>query len=96
MAEAIVSIVIGRLTDLLMEEAHLLHGLRDEIEQVVTKLRWMKTFLHDADTRTDEQRVKVLVAQIRDLVYDAENVGESFLLTLRLLKDTEHREDSKT
>ncbi|XP_074358888.1 putative disease resistance protein At1g50180 [Apium graveolens] len=80
MAEAIVSMVVGRLTDLLNEEAHLLQGVRAEIEQVVDKLKWMKTFLHGADSRIDEQRVRVLVAEVRDLVYDAENVVESFLL----------------
>lgn len=49
MAEAIVSIVVGRLTDLLSEESQLLHGLKREIE-----LR----LLIDADSRVSEYNVR--------------------------------------
>lgn len=36
MSEAIVSMVVGRITDLLSIEAQLLHGVKDEIQEVVT------------------------------------------------------------
>ncbi|KAL1825714.1 hypothetical protein ACET3Z_012492 [Daucus carota] len=80
MAEAVVSIVVARLTDLLIEESVGLHGLKDEIQQVVRKLELMKTFLRDADSRTSEYQVRTLVADIRALAYDAEHVVESFIV----------------
>ncbi|XP_063938548.1 putative disease resistance protein At1g50180 isoform X2 [Daucus carota subsp. sativus] len=81
MAEAIVLMVVGRLTDLLTEEAQFLNVVRDEIQQVVTELMRMKAFLRDADSRISEERVGNLLAQVRDLVYDAEDVVETFLLS---------------
>ena len=48
MAEAIVSIVVGSLTDLLIEKALILHEVRDKIEVAVAGLMRMKTFLPDA------------------------------------------------
>lgn len=80
MTEAIVSVIVGRLTDLMIEEANLLYEVRDDIELVVTELRRMMTFLSDADSRIHEERVGILIAQVRDLVYDAEDVAETFLL----------------
>ncbi|KAL1825712.1 hypothetical protein ACET3Z_012490 [Daucus carota] len=80
MAEAVVSIVVARLTDLLNEEPVALHALKDEIQQVVSKLKLMKTFLKDADSRISEDQVRTLVADIRALAYDAEHVVESFIV----------------
>ncbi|XP_063942483.1 protein RECOGNITION OF PERONOSPORA PARASITICA 7 isoform X1 [Daucus carota subsp. sativus] len=80
MAEAVVSIVVGRLTDLLTEEAQFLRGLRDEIQQAVNELVRMKTFLRDADSRIDEEKIRILLAEVRELAYDAEHVVETFLL----------------
>ncbi|KAL1825750.1 hypothetical protein ACET3Z_012528 [Daucus carota] len=80
MAEVVVSIVVARLTDLLIEEPVALHGLKDEIQEVVIKLKLMKTFLRDADSRITEYKVRTLVADIRALAYDAEHVVESFVV----------------
>ncbi|KAL1825749.1 hypothetical protein ACET3Z_012527 [Daucus carota] len=80
MAEAVVSIVVARLTDLLIQEPVALHGLKDEIQQVVTKLKLMNTFLRDADSRITEYEVRTLVADIRAVAYDAEHVVESFIV----------------
>ncbi|XP_017235075.2 protein RECOGNITION OF PERONOSPORA PARASITICA 7 [Daucus carota subsp. sativus] len=80
MAEATVSIVAGRLSDLLTEEGQLLHGVKAEIEQVVTELMRMKTFLADADSRLDEERICILLQEVRELAYDAEHVVETFLV----------------
>ncbi|XP_074357429.1 putative disease resistance protein At1g50180 isoform X3 [Apium graveolens] len=80
MAEAIMSIVVGRLTDLLSEDAQLLQGVKDEIEQVVTELMRMRTFLPDADSRLHDQNIRILLADVRDLAYDAEHAVESLLV----------------
>lgn len=84
MAEAIVSNTVQRLTDLLIEETHLLDGVRDEIEQVVTELRRMKTFLKEAHLRINEDEIRSLVADVRELAYGTEHVVESFLVTKAL------------
>nr|XP_017233048.1 PREDICTED: probable disease resistance protein At1g58602 [Daucus carota subsp. sativus] len=80
MAEAIVSIVVGRLVDLLIEKAQILHEVRDEIQRVVTELMRMKTFLPDADSRIDVERISILLRDVRELAYDAEHAVESFVI----------------
>ncbi|XP_074356799.1 putative disease resistance protein At1g50180 [Apium graveolens] len=80
MAEAIVSIVVGRLTDSLSEDAQLLHAVQDEIQELVAELMRMKTFLPDADSRIDEEKTRILLADVRELAYDAEHIVETFLV----------------
>ncbi|WOG86185.1 hypothetical protein DCAR_0205386 [Daucus carota subsp. sativus] len=80
MAEAILSMVLGRITDLLKEEPLLLQQVKDEIQQVVTELMRIKTFLPDADSRIDEDKIRILLAEVLDLAYSAEHVVESFLV----------------
>ncbi|XP_074356792.1 putative disease resistance protein RXW24L [Apium graveolens] len=114
MAEAIVSMVVGRITDLLIEEPQLLHQVRDEIQLVVTELtRYQDEMIGgkekkskrsmreeeiggkneglllakglsskgtDADSRNNEEKVRVLLAEVRELAYDAEHVVERFLV----------------
>lgn len=96
MDEAIVSTVVGKLSDLLIEEAEILNGvLGDEIEQVVTKLKWMQTFLRDADSKITEHKIRVLVAEIRDVAYEAEHV-ESFLVKTLTTEETKENMQSRT
>ncbi|KAL8127746.1 hypothetical protein AgCh_014611 [Apium graveolens] len=80
MAEAIVSIVVGRLTDLLSEEAQVLHGVQDEIQELVTELVRIKAFLPDANSRLHDQNIRILLADVRELAYDAEHVVETYLV----------------
>ncbi|XP_074358102.1 putative disease resistance protein At1g59620 [Apium graveolens] len=80
MAESIVSIVVGRITDLLSEEAQVLHGVHDEIQELVTQLMRIKTFLPDADSRLHDQNIRILLADVRELAYDAEHVVETYLV----------------
>ncbi|XP_063942557.1 probable disease resistance protein At1g59620 [Daucus carota subsp. sativus] len=80
MAEAIVSIVVGRLTDLLIEKALILQEVRDEIEVAVAGLVRIKTFLPDADSRMDVERIHILLRDVRDLAYEAEHAVESFVI----------------
>ncbi|XP_074358103.1 putative disease resistance protein At1g59620 [Apium graveolens] len=79
MAEAIVSNVVGRLTDL-SEEAQVLHGVQVEIQELVTELKRMRTFLPDADSRLHDQNIRILLADVRELAYDAEHVVETYLV----------------
>uniref|UniRef100_A0A166CNT0 NB-ARC domain-containing protein n=1 Tax=Daucus carota subsp. sativus TaxID=79200 RepID=A0A166CNT0_DAUCS len=80
MAEAIVSIVVGRLADLLVEKPQTLYEVRDEIQLAVTELTRIKTFLPDADSRMDVERIRILLRDVRELAYDAEHVVETFVI----------------
>ncbi|EOY18003.1 Disease resistance protein RPP8 [Theobroma cacao] len=81
MAEAIVSLAIERISDLLIHEAVFLHGVREEVEGLKAELQRMKSSLIDADRKQDQDELTcTLVSQIRDLAYEAEDVIDDFIL----------------
>lgn len=81
MADAVISVAVERIADLLIQEAVFLHGVRGELERLQAELKRMKCFLKDADRHHHEdERVRNWVAEIRDLAYDSEDVIDTFLL----------------
>ncbi|WRX12652.1 Rx [Theobroma cacao] len=81
MADAIVSLAIERISDLLIHEAVFLRGVREEVEGLKAQLERMKSSLEDADSRQDQNKLnRTLVRQIRDLAYEAEDVIDDFIL----------------
>ncbi|XP_068333662.1 putative disease resistance protein At1g50180 [Pyrus communis] len=81
MAEAVVSFVVERLGDLIIQEAKLLHGVSDQVEAARRELQVVRGFLKDADVRQrDDETVHILVAEIRNAAYDLEDVIEIFVL----------------
>nr|POE70263.1 putative disease resistance protein [Quercus suber] len=81
MAEAIVSGVVQRLGNLLIQESNFLSGVSDQVEQLQTELKLMQCLLKDADARQDESHfVRQLVAEIRDLAYDADDIIATYAL----------------
>ncbi|KAF2318926.1 hypothetical protein GH714_011825 [Hevea brasiliensis] len=81
MAEAVVSVAVQKISDLLIQESVFLHGVRDEVQRLQSELKRMQCFLKDADRHQDQDdRVRNWVAEIRDLTYDAEDVIDTFLL----------------
>ncbi|KAM7462464.1 hypothetical protein LguiA_030585 [Lonicera macranthoides] len=87
MAEAVVSFVLERLGDFLIEETKLIHGVGGKAQEIYDELRWMKAFLRDADAKqNEEQRIREWVADVRTLAYDAGDVLESFLLRVESKK----------
>ncbi|KAF2318912.1 hypothetical protein GH714_011630 [Hevea brasiliensis] len=81
MAEAVVSVAVKKISDLLIQESNFLHGVRDEVQRLQSELKRMQCFLKDADRHQDQDdRVRNWVAEIRDLTYDAEDVIDTFLL----------------
>uniref|UniRef100_A0A5B7BMG8 Disease resistance protein n=1 Tax=Davidia involucrata TaxID=16924 RepID=A0A5B7BMG8_DAVIN len=80
MAEPVVSFVVERLGDLLINEAKFLHGVNEQVVQIRNELRWMQSFLKDADARQNEgERVRIWVGEIKEISYDAEDVIETFI-----------------
>ncbi|EOY17998.1 Uncharacterized protein TCM_042674 [Theobroma cacao] len=69
MAEAIVSLAIERISDLLIHVAVFLHGVREEVEDLKAELQRMKSSLIDADRKQDQDELTcTLVSQIRILL----------------------------
>ncbi|RWR84349.1 putative disease resistance protein isoform X1 [Cinnamomum micranthum f. kanehirae] len=83
-SEAIVSFVVQKLGDLLIQEAQLLQGVHDQFEWIKTELKRMRCFLKDADSRQKEDEgVRNWVAEIIDASYDAEDVIDIFIYSQR-------------
>ncbi|KAB2599204.1 disease resistance protein [Pyrus ussuriensis x Pyrus communis] len=88
MAEAVVSFVVERLGDLIIQEAKFLHGVRDQVEAARTELQLVQGFLKDADVKQrDDETVHILVAKIRNAAYDLEDVIEIFVLEVALKRE---------
>ncbi|KAM5568325.1 putative disease resistance protein [Rosa sericea] len=81
MAEAVVSFVVERLGDFIIQEGKFLYGVSDQVELAKTELQLMKGFLKDADARQrDDETVRICVAKIREAAYDLEDVIEIYAL----------------
>ncbi|XVF83772.1 hypothetical protein PTKIN_Ptkin16aG0519500 [Pterospermum kingtungense] len=81
MAEAIVSLAIERISNLLIHHAVLLSRASDEVERLQAELKRMQWFLKDADHKQDQDaRLRNRVAEIRDIAYDADDVIDAFIL----------------
>lgn len=79
--EAVVSIVVRKLTDLLIQEPIIFNKAIDEIELVRISLRQMQSFLIDAeDKKEHDERVKKWVDQFLAVVYEVEDAIETFVL----------------
>nr|DAD47445.1 TPA_asm: hypothetical protein HUJ06_017382 [Nelumbo nucifera] len=50
MVDSVISCVVTKLGDLLIQEAVLLSEVKDQVEGLQTKLRRMQCFLKDVDT----------------------------------------------
>ncbi|KAF3966793.1 hypothetical protein CMV_009138 [Castanea mollissima] len=83
MAEAVVSGVVTRIGDLLVQEGKFLYGVSNQVEMLQTELNLMQGLLKDADARQDEsETVRRWVAEIRDLAYDADDIIATYALTV--------------
>ena len=81
MAESVVSDVVTRLGNLLVQEAIYLYGVSDQVQQLQTELKRMQCFLKDADARQNESEIiKLGVAEMKDLAYDAEDIIATYAL----------------
>ncbi|KAM3695501.1 hypothetical protein ACJW31_07G136800 [Castanea mollissima] len=83
MAVSVVSGVVTRLSDLLLQEAIYLIDVSDKAHELQTELIRMQFFLKDADAKQNESAfIKNGVAEMKDLAYDAEDVIATYALTV--------------
>ncbi|TYG51894.1 hypothetical protein ES288_D10G297500v1 [Gossypium darwinii] len=81
MEEAIVSLAVERISDLLIHEAVFLKDVKDQVESLRAELTRMQCFLKDADSKFEQDaHFQNRVWEIRDLAYDAEDAIDSFIL----------------
>ncbi|XP_075658668.1 putative disease resistance protein At1g50180 [Castanea sativa] len=81
MAASVVSGVMTRIGDLLVQEGKFLSEVCNEVELLQTELKLMQSLLKAADTRQDESdHVRQWVAEIKDLAYDAEDIIATYAL----------------
>ncbi|XP_014498044.1 disease resistance protein RPP13 [Vigna radiata var. radiata] len=80
MADSIVVFLIDKLTRLLVEEAKLLTGVRDQVTSLQSELRFMNLFLRNSQgKRKEHDMVAELVSQIRDVAHEAEDVIDTYV-----------------
>ncbi|KAK8633406.1 hypothetical protein V6N13_014252 [Hibiscus sabdariffa] len=81
MAWSAVESAVTTIGKLVGEEAAYLWGVEDQVDRLLTELKWMRSSLMEADVKqhTDES-IRLWVAEIRELAYDAEDVIEDFAL----------------
>jgi tRNA A37 threonylcarbamoyladenosine biosynthesis protein TsaE/nitrogen regulatory protein PII-like uncharacterized protein len=79
--EAVVSVVIRKLTDLLIQESIIFHKATDEVELIRISLRKMQNFLIDAEDKKErDDEVKKWVKEFLAVVYEVEDAIETFVL----------------
>ncbi|OAP12936.1 hypothetical protein AXX17_AT1G52380 [Arabidopsis thaliana] len=81
MVEAIVSFGVEKLWDRLTQEYEQFQGVEDQIAELKSNLNLLKSFLKDADAKKHtSQMVRHCVEEIKEIVYDTENMIETFIL----------------
>ncbi|KAE9466152.1 hypothetical protein C3L33_01931, partial [Rhododendron williamsianum] len=81
MVDAVVSFVVERLGELLIEQVVFLRSVRDEVTWLRDKLDMMSSFLKDAEEKQDvDHRVRKWISDVRDVAYDAEDIIDNFIL----------------
>ncbi|KAK8570904.1 hypothetical protein V6N13_103302 [Hibiscus sabdariffa] len=83
MAWSAVSSAVKTIGNLLAEEAIYLWGVEEQVDRLHTELKWMQSSLIEADAKQfKDRRIRLWVAEIRELAYDAENVIEDYALRI--------------
>ncbi|XP_078174135.1 disease resistance protein RPP13-like [Carex rostrata] len=75
MAEGIVNLVLGKLSDPVVKEVLRKHGVGEQVETLTRELSWIRAFIKDADMmRIVNEVEKHWVNEVKDLAYDIQDV----------------------
>ncbi|KAG6415627.1 hypothetical protein SASPL_123040 [Salvia splendens] len=89
MADAAVEFLLNNLKELLLYHSHLFTDTKKQIESLDTDLRLFNAFLKDSmRKRRKDDRTKELVRNIRDVVYEVEDVIDAFITQAMEKKST--------
>ncbi|XP_010544799.2 PREDICTED: probable disease resistance RPP8-like protein 2 [Tarenaya hassleriana] len=81
MAEGVVSFGVQKLWELLVRESERLTGIHELATELRNEVARLKGFLRDADAKKHEsEMLRNCLEQIKEIVYDAEDTIEAFLL----------------
>ncbi|KAL1218253.1 putative disease resistance protein [Cardamine amara subsp. amara] len=87
MAESLLSFGVEKLWDLLVRETDRLKGVDEQLTELKSDLELLRLFLKDADAkRHANPSVRNWVEEIKEVVFDAEDIIETFLLKEELSK----------
>ncbi|KAL1218220.1 putative disease resistance protein [Cardamine amara subsp. amara] len=87
MADSLLSFGFEKLWDLLVRESERFQGVQEQFDGLTSKLRMLRCFLEDADAKQHTSAmVRNAVKDIKEIVYDAEDIIETFLLKEELSK----------
>ncbi|KAK6946368.1 Rx, N-terminal [Dillenia turbinata] len=87
---SVVSNLLGRTTDLPIDEVNFLYGEANQGRSLRDELGWIHDFLKYADAvRLEEgdERLQDLLSQFRDIVYDAEDVIDIIILNVASVRN---------
>ncbi|XP_059462094.1 putative disease resistance RPP13-like protein 3 [Corylus avellana] len=79
MADSVVAVLIEYLSGLLKDEANFLDGVEDRVNSLIAELSFINIFLKNSEGKRNDEIVKEVVRQIRDVSYEAEDVIDSFM-----------------
>ncbi|KAM3729389.1 hypothetical protein ACB098_12G007800 [Castanea mollissima] len=80
MDQAVVGLLTENIISILSNEASLLWGARDAIEDIKDELISMGSFLADADRKgVGSEGERTWVANVRDMAYDVEDIIDNFM-----------------
>ncbi|KAH0923629.1 hypothetical protein HID58_023647, partial [Brassica napus] len=81
MVEGVVSFGMEKLWDLLSRESERLQGVHEHVDDLKRRMRKLQSLLKDADAKKHKNdAVRNFLEDVKDIVYDAEDIIESFLL----------------
>ncbi|XP_073148622.1 putative disease resistance protein At1g50180 [Henckelia pumila] len=81
MAEAVVSVALETLGNLLIEEATFLRGVKDQVKGLQTEFVNLQSLLKDADRKQHySETIRNWIKEIRRLAYRAEDVLEEYVI----------------
>ncbi|KAL2243760.1 UNVERIFIED_CONTAM: putative disease resistance protein [Sesamum indicum] len=80
MADAAVQFLLDNLQQLLIYHTHLIADAKNQVEKLESNLRVFNAFLKDSTKkRRKDESLRELVRQIRDVVYEAEDIIDAFV-----------------
>ncbi|THG04601.1 hypothetical protein TEA_004679 [Camellia sinensis var. sinensis] len=80
MALSAVGLAFGRIVSALENEASLIGGVREELNQLKLEFASMRSFLEDADkTTVQTEGEKTWVANVRELAYEVEDIIDEYM-----------------